>query len=198
MHKTLKDPLHQWLWLSRTPVDHRPQLGVLTDTGYSYEWLEGDPPSVMTAIGTARAVLWKGPASAISRVAYVNYCLDLPDVRKCMVPIILRLYHLPLTPACRVHGDLTLSNMIGNRFIDPGYDRGLVCEELDIAKICQSIDGWDAIRWNHKRPTTQITRNESINVILMTHYLRLLRHDHPHEALTFARERLEALCQELQ
>lgn len=105
-----------------------------------------------------------------------------------------------LTPVKTCHGDLTLENVMYRGdvlvFIDPGYHRGLPCRELDRAKLLQSHDGWHQAKTGHRVDTwPSMPHNAAVLTLLMTHYLRILRHNHPLHCKCFAEQRMRELLE---
>lgn len=98
-------------------------------------------------------------------------------------------------PVNLVHGDATLCNFVvgvngTTTAIDPGQHRGLCCREIDEAKLLQTDCGWDYIRHNQCSPLDRADAYFEIRrvhqLLLITHFVRLLRHPHTHDALELA------------
>lgn len=96
-----------------------------------------------------------------------------------------RLSNCTLTPVFTTHGDMTLQNTIREagskyiRFIDPADDHLLRCRELDESKLLQSIDGWEIIARGWFRTIKNvklINRSEANLILLLSHYIRMLRY----------------------
>lgn len=117
------------------------------------------------------------------------------DVRNAMRSVLTD----ELTGVASCHGDMTLYNCLlpydePSRiiFIDPGNPRGLLCRELDEAKMMQSLDGWDEM-YRDLPPCTRARPMPTRRVhyaLLLSHYVRLLRHMRNDSHATFAVHRI--------
>ena len=155
----------------------------------SYDYIDGaQSQCVATVWEHAKEALWEGKPQEIDRKAYIDYVkmrcenfpyIPMPDVE--------------LTPVRMTHGDLTMSNTIGNcKFIDCGDSRGLECREIDEAKLLQSLDGFDVWKRNHLPAIGPAPfKIRKIHLwLLWTHYIRMWRH----QPNPFAFKRIEELC----
>lgn len=109
-----------------------------------------------------------------------------------------------LTPVNDYHGDMTIGNVLEDEdgrvvFIDPGRAWGLPCVQLDLAKLCQSLDGFCAIYRNVPQPSGLFVHAASalVDAISLTHYVRLLAHVKKEAARAFARRRIVEIHKEL-
>lgn len=207
--KTCSDALYQLRWLRALPSECRPsKLDIgLYPNEYSYDMLLGESPSISDVWLTLRQYVWsRGAYLGIARVEYVNYCneaaKDLPH--PTLRTIFDELLTAKLTSVSRCHGDATVSNAIREHdsrrivLLDPGHARGLPCRELDESKLMQSMDGWGYARYGKKScgGEPHPWKMKRIHyVLLLTHYVRLLKHNHPRNALTFARKRIDELVE---
>lgn len=223
-----EDSLHQVRWMTGLslstgnpnliPRNLKPEK-----FGYSYDFIEGEcpvnPSRVPALIEFCERNLWRQilasewiPMDVPKYACYIMEVakgLDLCDVG---FKIASMLSCCTFSPVVACHGDLTLENVVwvpgwlpkdfypgSFVFIDPGYDRGLPCRELDEAKIVQSMEEYqirgniirgDALDWLISR-----WDSSSHNVLLASHYLRLIRHEkkHPQWRVSHARKRLMEL-----
>lgn len=170
------------------PLANQPTRVSVGET-LSYELVEGSyPRSVERVLEEARDAMWHtdGGYLPIDKDAYELYIrklIDKLDRTWIAERALACIRSSELTPVVQCHGDLTLSNCIHTYddrivFIDPGHHRGLPCRELDEAKILQSLDGFDMLRYGH--PVPLHTTPEWIRpvhwAILLTHYIRLIPH----------------------
>jgi hypothetical protein len=96
-----------------------------------------------------------------------------------------------LTQCEDVVGDCTLENIVITTdrvvIIDPGYTRGLVCIENDLAKLMQSGRGWEKAKQGEVPITPcDLGDNLAVVAIYITHLYRLLRHKHSEWCLRWA------------
>lgn len=173
---------------------------------FVYEYVEGNICGNIALIWyTAQIALWKNgpprPISLTARLNYYKYVCDLWDepsetIRKTLVPIITD----PLTPISYAHGDMTCCNAILSTddrivFIDPADSHGLECREIDEAKLLQSRQGWEKIKYN-KTLTYDDVPFEIRGVhraLLLSHYVRMLRYQ---SALyEYVLEKIKDLCE---
>ena len=212
MLKECNDAAFQADWLKKLPEEHRPaNIQMEGDNKFSYDYVKGvEPTDWRTVHETAEKVLWCGegalPVDAAGYCEYVAHkceALELPASRILTIIEKLTVDAVAVTHVPRCHGDLTLSNTLINTrtgkviFIDPGHPRGLPCREMDESKILQSIDGWDVVR-HHLGQPLQFPKMPTDRIhwlLLFTHYVRLLHHEHPRAALSFARQRVTELLQ---
>jgi hypothetical protein len=203
-------------WYASVPLDFRPKNVHVDGPVISYDFVEGQMPTQWTYTWkAARVALWgddKLKGLSLHSDRYVGYvlekleCLHFFDRKmkdKIQRLVAREIENDALTPAYNVHGDLTLSNVVTNGkdivFIDPGDHRGLPCREIDEAKIMQSLDGWDVVRHGAPSPLAypRFATRRVHWVLLITHYVRLLCHRHPDDAISFAVQRLEELVRTL-
>lgn len=180
--KWVYDKMMSW------PIAHRPQVEYYHGTGeIAYNFVVGQTPrSWRTVWHLAESALWGRPddprVRPISRATYVGYVVDralqsgIGDSRTHNV--IKQVLNIDLTPVVECHGDMTMQNVIGDVFIDPGQDRGLPCRELDEAKLLQSCEGFCELYRGTRTPDDAhlMRPGRSVHVLLLTHYIRLLRH----------------------
>lgn len=206
--KQCKDARHQYEWLRslRYPAVPRGLRLFEDEDAYEYERVPGTYPSDWRQVWRfAHQVIWSlpvhNPVTRWDRDVYADYC-----VQKGCDPRVMALLHgRKLTPVGTCHGDLTLGNVVMRgpgqyTFIDPGHHRGLPCRELEEAKLIQSLEGWDSVRWAAPFPLPyrdQLRRTVVHDVLLYANYVRIGHHDHPRAALDFARRRADALHVEL-
>ena len=176
------------------------EVQVLGKRIIAYKSITGTPARDADKVLAAANVMWYSepglmPLGNSHKSEYLMYCgIHLSD------PIAGVLYATALTPVSYCHGDMTLENCIdtGTRivFIDPGWPRGLNCKELDEAKVLQSVDGWHELK-GYPKPKCTFEWRPVHWALLVTHYLRLLRHPelHTEVQLAFARKRIEEICE---
>lgn len=224
--------VHQMNWYDEHHSSISPANVTICSDGFRYDYVEGEcpvrPDRVPELIRFCEKSLWytdsPGP---LDRSAYLRYLATVAaklDEREHQFmgryyrlrEFFVKIHDVQLTPVASVHGDLTLENVVytGQNmllnipprfvFIDPGYDRGLPCRELDEAKIMQSLDEmtntsvWVAphtgtvqsYEWLQEK-----LKSPAHRLLLASHYLRLLRHaaKHPAWRVEHARKRLEEL-----
>jgi hypothetical protein len=164
------------------------------EDGYThYSYVTGYHPSrVGQTVWKALEKLWGNPETPVNREPYLKYMADkMPAEDLELVNSNL----IRLHAADEVVGDCTLENIILSDgrvyFIDPGHPRGLKCKELDIAKILQSMRGWE----HFKRPKVFALREsdhfgmytrETV-ALYITHLYRLLKHEHSQQCHEWAR-----------
>lgn len=179
------------------------------DETYSYEYVRGDHPSDPVRVWAfAYKYLWAPHSTSIltiARTLYADYVLERwveqGYKRGDFTCLAYHIMSAPLTGVHRCHGDLTLENCIetgsGVVFLDPGYHRCLPCAELDEAKLLQSCDGWHYRKHAKHCQVFPFSSMPIHTALLITHYVRLLRHDHPSELLEWARGRIDFHYEEL-
>lgn len=172
-----------------------------SDHGYSYDFVEGacpvDPSRIDALLQFCASELWyagTGPLLVMKPRDYFGYVADVACTvgidRRCMDWVFSHSKKCWFTPVRACHGDLTLENVVdvgtGFVFIDPGRDRGLPCKELDEAKTVQWMEEIDAA-------PLPLTLERC--VLLVTHYMRLLRHSAKHSSArcAHAARRIEQL-----
>jgi len=200
------DARRQCEWLQQLPGRNRPSGIAISQAGCSYNFVEGRPPTSWAIVrASAYNAIWKqsGPMLDRDRPAYLDYSRQAmrdtmdqgyhPQIERALSYILVDYLH----PVAACHGDLTFANCIQTRddtivFIDPGHHRGLPCEELDTAKILQSLDGFGVVYrgWAQPQAFPKMPTRRIHWVLLMTHYLRLLRHVTHEPSLKFARRRI--------
>lgn len=179
------------------------QVIVLGRTIFYDDVVSPGTPLWQDVVAAAVSGLWGGPDDTTLPIdvrVYCDYVHDRArevDVDVDRVLCRLRECDYDLTPVRVCHGDMTLENCLwtgdGVVFIDPGDPRSLPCRELDEAKILQSLDGWeDCFQHTHEMPTRPVHW-----ALLVTHYVRLLRHDHPESRLEHARRRIREITEVL-
>jgi len=214
--KCCPDAEYQAYWLRKLPPAYRPaDVKFVPPNKLEYEEIDGSTPNDWRLVhNAAHKAFWGERIRGIDEthvLDYVEYVL-LKGRTLLSAAEQLRLMRLlgslrptDLTPAYATHGDLTLENTLLVEgqvvFIDPGHDRGLQCREIDEAKILQSLDGWDYVRrprccqpveQPHGFPARRVHW-----ILLASHYVRLLCHQHPAVAMNFARGRLSQLLETL-
>lgn len=219
-----EDRNHQLMWFRRNP-SISPKDTHAQPEGYYYEWVEGEcpvrPERLPDLLKFCEQKLWAPPGEDrrldlysqfyLKHLVSVLFDLDRPDSTQIMLNLLtlLPLYNWTFTPVAECHGDLTLENVVdcGDRFvfIDPGFHRGLPCRELDEAKLMQSLEELLYQRLNRWRPDSFVvdwyyakTRSLVHLALLLSHYVRLLRHaaKHPAWRVEHAKYRIEALSKE--
>lgn len=214
-HKTCDDAKFQYDWLCDLPSAHRPSIlkydGTLNKLSMEHLNLL-QPVHWRNVWATARTVLWAANSDQLPCQIgeYIQYCSRRLNClksseRKWAEMAILELVKHRLTPVAKVHGDLTLENCFEVNgcqilFIDPGHTRGLNCKEIDEAKILQSLDGWSWHRHQRILEPDALSTFSPRRVhwcLLVTHYLRILRHEHPALALDFAHRRINEITEML-
>lgn len=189
---------HQASWYAQAPAGLIPSGLELTGTLLSYDFVQGQHPTDWQAVHRAASGFWAmpGPTLPIDPERYIDYCCaDHPVLaREIRVAV--------LTPVALCHGDMTLANVIQDRtgrltFIDPGYDRGLPCVELDEAKLLQSLDGFDVVYrgWQQPQAWPKMPTRRIHWALLATHYLRLLKHVEHRPSRDFAQQRIKEICE---
>lgn len=206
-HGTEEEVTSQIEWLQRC-VAGPPDIQRMSPTLYKYRWINGSHPTDPNQVWhAANLCIWDKTKTHlnISRVSYYTYVvsriahdIDSTKLRLSLAEI-ADSKHL-ITPVHQCHGDLTLENVIcdyGNNlvFIDPGNPRGLPCQEIDEAKIMQSTIGWEKAKYNSRKSkeykTLTVFEPRRIHwLLLLSHLVRLLRHEHPSHALKWAKERI--------
>lgn len=145
------------------------------------------------------------PISHHARVHYYEYTcglcsgLNKTAVYRALTPML----YAPLTPVYFAHGDMTCCNAIltpDNKvvFIDPADCHGLECQEIDEAKLLQSYDGWERVKYGCKLDYGPLPFKvkPAHKALLLSHYVRMLRYqtDAPR---AFAVQRIKGLCDEI-
>lgn len=203
LRKYTTDARYVALWYDALPTNIFTPPGIcLADHNVlEMDFINGYHPRDVHPIQTImHAHIWnKGDLRTqdIDRKAYVEYVIgnlvnyfDAPnDEHKKTVSLIREIrdegWH-KLTPVKHCHGDLTLCNVIIRHIdhsvflLDPGYTRGLPCRELDEAKLLQSLDGFDEVHM--KLPPIHYLQRHMFKtrrihwLLLLTHYVRMLKH----------------------
>lgn len=212
--KTDVDPyVIAWFWAAYPVCSVVPQ-GSHT---LSYDWIDGRPPATYEEYKDKLREIWNVPDDnpALKRYAgllqprlmdfdlYAARCAHHPmGIAACKA--LAAMPSSTFTPVNMIHGDPTFSNIIIKyttgkaELIDPGHHRGLCCKELDEAKVLQSYDGFERVCRRIQRPD-DLDIPDCISqpvhwVMLITHYVRLLRHIKCERSLAFARMRITALA----
>jgi hypothetical protein len=174
-----------------------PKFFVWEDGYTHYSYISGYHPSrIGQMVWKALEHLWGNPETKVKTESYLKYMKDkMPADELDLVESNL----ISLHAANEVVGDCTLENIIVSDgrvyFIDPGHSRGLKCRELDLAKILQSMRGWE----NVKRPKVFAPREpdhlgmytrETV-ALYITHLYRLLKHEHPKQCHEWARSEIQ-------
>jgi hypothetical protein len=188
-----KDQPHH---LEQLPEGLRPRI----IDAHSYEFAPGIMPRDVERVWrAAQHNIWAATSQRldINRTAYVHYCQSKMHVPQWVGNAIIEDL---LTPVTHCHGDMTLSNAVQLSdgeiiFIDPGDPRGLPCRELDEAKLMQSTNGWEEVRWgaDPTRGVLPFVIKPIHMVLLYTHLGRLLCHEHPQPALDWAKGAMESV-----
>lgn len=198
------------------PNDCKPSNISFQDSCVAYDLVEGSyPRSIESVLEAAERAMWdlnEDEPLAISRILYNSYVCEIAGrPGNCGIAYVNAaigcIADHKLTPVHACHGDLTLSNCIHTWddniiFIDPGHHRGLPCRELDEAKILQSLDGFDMLRYGWPMLAMKPTDHPRIVIkpvhyaLLLTHYVRLIPHMHKRgrgELAMFAIKRIKEL-----
>jgi len=184
-----------------------PKNLALVPGGYEYDFVIGHPPNNWQLVYAACVPFWEyGKRLSIHVEGYFNHCIEVStrvldkDDREVFYDMISRHLRLQnLTPVCFCHGDLTFANCIqsgtGITFIDPGLHYGMPCRELDEAKILQSLCRWEVVRYGWAEPDLSAPmKTKPIHwVLLATHLVRLLAHNHSEDAYRWARFQLKEI-----
>jgi hypothetical protein len=170
----------------------------------TYDYVDGVAPvDWRTVHEAAQIAIWAGePKLGINCRAYEWHVLDVtPDIWKHDVNNILKSRLGGLTSVRACHGDLTLYNCVQQGkdiyFLDPSPARGLPCVELDESKMLQSLDGFGVVFRGLPQPLAwPKMRTRPVHwALLLTHYIRLLKHVKHKGALGFANQRIrELIC----
>ena len=201
----------QFRVFKRLPDHLKPEgLKRLTPTRYSMKRVkETTPASVFTVVRNAAQYLWAGRMPGgeheqAQRLAYAKYIQDRTSqpVRE------LFLRHTQNLKWCEeVHGDLTLENVMGERFIDPGDPRGMVCIENDLGKLGQSLAGWEHAKRGWELPSDfergqfrLLFGSPAVTAFELSHWIRLSVHTEMHDAkvIAFALDRIIKLRHQLE
>ena len=179
------------------PNNLRYENGVL-----SYDFIDGSTNhDWYKVVHLANHYLWEGegqPLGELNRLNYVKYMskYNIPGLMSIMERWVIN-GDLTVPKSGNVHGDLTLYNTIGNKFIDPSPPR-LPCIEIDLSKIMQSLDGFGVVFRNEPQPMAypKFETRPELWCLLLTHYIRMIPHISWHELATdFAQQRIkELLC----
>lgn len=195
-------------WYMRLNARYRPSNLLIDGAKLSYDWIDGTHPSnIEDIIEAADDALWYLDDGAVGHgpinpAGYVEYARSVAREVGASNPRALDMIrgYSKYTPVHTCHGDLTFANIIKTHndkmiFIDPGNPRGLSCKEIDVAKLMQSLDGYHVVRdqWPDPPCLPKLGYSSIHLALLSTHYTRLLRHKHPVDVYTFARERVYAL-----
>ncbi len=203
--KTHQDPyIHAWHCVTR---GHSQEEDFLHEReSVTQRWLLGRPPRMYSEARSALGYIWSTSSERVEPYASIlkpkQMDFDLYASRVKWHPVgfaaAKALAALPSSefhPVNLVHGDATLCNFVvgvngRSTAIDPGQHRGLCCREIDEAKLLQTACGWDHIRHNQSPPLDMIghyvdTRRVH-QLLLITHFVRLLRHPHTRDALELA------------
>lgn len=188
----------EWRWYNNTPPHTRPPGLTFRREELSYDMIVAPPTTDYRPVIKMMEPVWEPQGCRdhqfINVELYIQYvALRSPDNR--VGAAMLKLKRADLTPVHTCHGDLTLQNVVGNYIIDPGDPRGLPCREIDEAKIMQSLDGYDVIKYGYPPPFPCVFEGarKVHYVLLLSHYVRMLRHQKGH-VLAFAQRRITELC----
>lgn len=206
-YKEADDAAWQYLQMCKWDFEVRPHDMSLYDERLSYTYLPGAHAQDWRVVyNLAMRHVWKGVSTEVTtaeKIAYMDYCVEIaPNMYKDDLRRMLNM-HLtaPLNkPRHMVHGDLTLYNVIVGadrvQFFDPAPPR-LNCVEIDISKILQSLDGFGVVYRGEPQPMSypRMPTSPVVWALLVTHYVRLLRHVKHDAALRFTHQRIqELLC----
>jgi len=172
--------------------EYRPtNIKRISECEFSYDFVNGPMcESIKDIWSAAKIAMWQGDTRNITmteRYEYVKYVFDLCDsfnsitqIRQGLLPILTDI----LTSVRCVHGDMTCCNTVSSQklkhsvFIDPADCHGLKCQELDEAKLLQSYDGWEFIKYGHKLNYGELPFEVRPvhTALLLSHYIRMLRY----------------------
>jgi hypothetical protein len=216
--------IHRHLeFFARLPEGFKPtNIERVSETSYSYDRVAGHMPATQGEVRavheTANRILWR-PTIPISssyidqahKEDYIEYVQEKAAAlwlnSEALANVFDIIRRTPLYRVDEVHGDLTLENVLITGvsqvvFIDPGHPRGLVCKELDQAKILQStFTKWDLMNgssgsyWLH----APFVINPIHLALLATHWIRLLNHPerHNHKLIGFGQAVLQQLWERI-
>lgn len=197
-------------WWAAVPTRIRPKFIRTNINTIECDWVYGRPPSSGREYYATLQLLWRTriePYDLRTVLGSGNIDLDTyakrvahdeNGIRACDA---LREHVHELHTVEMTHGDASFSNVImsydGSRatLIDPGRNRGLCCRELDEAKMLQSYDGFEEVYRRILRPTDdppfEVRRVHWL--LLVTHYIRLLRHVPCRLSLEYANRRIHEI-----
>ena len=197
--KAVSDAVYLRGVYERMHADARPtNIIAIGNHVLQYDYVPGAPCRSLRAIhATAEARVWQEwlTPQRIDVKAYIDYMNAIHHTH-----IWNRLRFLPLTPVHCCHGDMTVENTVLTLdervvFIDPGFDRGLPCRELDEAKLLQSYDGWESVKrgWQPLECfELPFKVTEVHHVLRLSHYYRMLRHQ-TGDARRFAERKIDEI-----
>ena len=116
--------------------------------------LTGDHPNdwrVVYQLGLQ--YLWKESDTQPRLTSYMQYIEDIAPTAPWMwtSPMWKALQH-NTTPVAMCHGNLILSNVVGETFINPRPNHGMCVREMDEAGLLKSIMGWEQVLYGHSPP----------------------------------------------
>ena len=192
--------------------EYRPtNIKRISECAFSYDFVNGELcESIKDIWSAAKIAMWQSDEHIISlnkRSQYVKYVLDLclcdglnsiTQIEQGLLPILTD----RLAPVRCVHGDMTCANAIHSQelnhvvFIDPADSHGLECQEIDEAKLLQSFDGWEVIKYEHKLNYGELPfKVRPVHTaLLLSHYIRMLRYQ-TDKVYDFAIKRIREIAQ---
>jgi hypothetical protein len=205
--KQCNDARDQYMWLKSIPKCAPKNLLLVKGNTIEYDFIDGHHPRDWKDVHDEMIGIWHHGINKrldMDGDSYIEYvvkrAIELGLERKRIEKALSCIVKDPLTQVTFCHGDLTLYNVLktqdGIVLIDPGNPRGLPCQEIDEAKIMQSLDGFDCVYRN--LPQANIVPTFPARkvhwALLLSHYIRMLRHIERHRAAcNFAKQRIRQL-----
>ena len=198
-YKNTEEALWAYTKLIKLPAIHRPHGLYYSKNELSYDFIQDHSPIDWRQVYNIMTFAWNHPLinryRSIDRKGYYEYVCERTHNNR-VHRIMKHVYDAVFTPIKWCHGDLTFSNVVGQKLIDPGHCRGLPCRELDISKMMQSVDGFGVVYRGEPQPIAypRMPFRPIHHVLLLSHYVRLLHHVKHEPSLAFANQRIDELC----